>query len=367
MKKVGIIGLGYGRQVMMPAVLQSKILDLVGICGSGRNLETRRLESLGCGDLLCDNPEHLLQMKPDIVLIATPPNFTDKLSQFFLSHRIPVLCEKPISADLTSAYQIYEYSRKMKMPTAVDFQFYQIPQFQKLKQILQSDLKPKVKKVNVTWCAQSYVQKNQIWSWKSDLNRGGGVLNLLGSHILFLVYWLFGEIRSVRAEFNSSQTRKFSPSEQDAAEDTINIILELRAGFCVNVHVSNSRQDLHSHCWEVYFDNGKLSLENKTRDYMNGFELIGQNYNLTQSGDFETNGCHKVGVIENDGRIGPFSALLHQFSDNCFKGFSGGYVPSFASGFYVQLLMECARHSAKTNIPINVDSISDNYVFELNK
>jgi len=339
--RVGVVGLGFGAAVHVPALQSLKNVTIVGIAGHDPAKAAATAERLGLPAGV-GGIDALLSLQPEVLTVAVPPTELESAVLKAFDAGCAVLCEKPLGNDLGAASRLTE-AVGCRL-AGVDFQFAELPVFRRLKNAIETETGG-VRHATITWLVESYAQRQGVWSWKTDAARGGGALNLLGSHLLYLVEWLFGPIVALSAAMTVTAPPRRAPADAQPAEDLVHLQLFHESGSITSAVVGNANPGLSTHSWHIVGETGSLRLENRTSDYMKGFSLIGfdQLSNLSLV-DPEESG---------DGRLGPFRSLAMRFLDT-FQ--SGGrlFRPSFTDGLRVQMLMQRVIASARTRSEVEV-------------
>ena len=168
--------------------------------------------------------------KPDGVIVATPNQLHEKHSNIFLKNKIPVLLEKPISHEISSAKKIVNFSKKYKTPLLIGFHRRHNQIISKVKNILSSKKLGKVVSANVLcW----FYKHKEYYKTKWRTKKGGGPLNINLVHDLDIVCYLLGTVKYVQA-FKSNKIRKFN------IEDTASINLIFNSGALCTLNVSDT-------------------------------------------------------------------------------------------------------------------------------
>ena len=168
--------------------------------------------------------------KPDGVIVATPNQLHEKHSNFFLKNKIPVLLEKPISHEISSAKKIVNFSKKYKTPLLIGFHRRHNQIISKVKNILSSKKLGKIVSANVLcW----FYKHQEYFRTKWRTKKGGGPLNINLVHDLDIVCYLLGSVKYVQA-FKSNKVRKFN------VEDTASINLIFNSGALCTLNVSDT-------------------------------------------------------------------------------------------------------------------------------
>ncbi|WP_170145746.1 Gfo/Idh/MocA family protein [Rhodoplanes elegans] len=332
--RVGIIGIGFGAEVHAPAFQRIEGCELVAFLGTGGPRSGEISERFGCPVDVDLNS--FLGRDLDIVTVALPPTEVAPAISAITSAKIPILCEKPLGCSATEATQLETQTRGLV--TAVDFEFAEIPAFAHLKSMIEESELGEVRFIQLTWLTESYAQKKRKWSWKTDANKGGGVLTLLGTHALYIAEWLVGPVAKVRADLSNKRTSLFKPTEADvAAEDTAFVQMRFVGSASFAGTIGNAHPGSHIHQWIVVGENGTAILENRTSDYTSGFTL-----NL-----YDADGRERQSLADpradGDGRIAPFLSLANRFVDSVRNGTQCR--PDFGAGRRVAALTEAIRRS----------------------
>jgi predicted dehydrogenase len=339
---VGIVGCNYGRTVLIPAFRHDPRCEVIALAGTdaARTADLARTANVtrGLGDWEILVEDHALA----VVGIAVPPVLQPRIAQRALELGKPVFLEKPLAADLAGAQAILEAARKSGCPTIVDFNFPELPSWQRAKALLEGGTIGRLQNVVVTWNFENRATRLRLESWKTRGEGGGGLLGNFVSHCFYNLEWLCGPISELTARVFSLPHRK--------AEGSITLALGFASGAGGTLQVSSASPLGSGHRIELYGEEGTLALCNPTPDYFRGFELM-----LGRRGE----DALKAIVIEDadgdpfaDSRIAPVRRLVHRFMDAC----EGGSVPSpgVAEGYRVQCLIDTARRAHATGRWIDV-------------
>jgi predicted dehydrogenase len=355
--RVGVIGLGYGLDVIAPLIQANNDFDLVGICGTSSSGYMRvKNKHLNFSSLVFSGVDSLLAQNLDLVCLAVPPSKNEQLLNKVLQYNSSFFCEKPLAHNYEASKRIFKNTNANKVQSAIGYQFSQITAFRRIKELAVTEEFGKFVEIDITWQTLSYVQKTSTWSWKTEQSEGGGVLNLLGSHIYYLLYWIFGGISDVNANFSYEKTLKFCPPGCDAGEDTITAFIQTEKSLPIKLKISNASNEKTLHRWVIHTEKGVLLLENYSNEYMRGFKLTYHpSFNLNSNGG-------KLIHLDNssssiDSRSSPLKKLLKGLANNILAGHKREEVPSLFDGYYVQRMIEASRLSDKSGRAIKIASI----------
>ena len=161
--------------------------------------------------------------------------------------------------------------------------------------------------VRVQWLTLSEANRTGALSWKRNRGDAGGVLTLLGTHLLYLLEWLCGPIASLSGTSFVRPPGDGSAIDERVADDSAELTFEFVSGASGNATVSNASADSRVHGWELVFDKGTITLQNDAHDYMRGFRVT----------TTDASGNHLEFVdtssMGGDGRLAPFVRLASRF------------------------------------------------------
>src|SRR5258706_451436 len=191
--RVGIIGLGFGR-AHIPAC-QANGCEVVAICQ--RNQETARsvAERYQVPGVF-ERWEHLLEeAKPDIVVIASPPNLHREIALRAFEQGAHVLCEKPLAMTAAEGRDMVEAARRAQR----------------------------------------------------------GAMGDMGVHLIDMVRWNFGEFARVTAQAGVAYPTRSAPGGKPTdAEDFCSVMGELVSGGHVTLSVSRAARGANEQFLEAY-------------------------------------------------------------------------------------------------------------------
>ena len=317
--RVGVVGLGFGAAVHVPALRRVNGVEVAAIVGRSRDRAETVAHELDV-PVACGSIDELLEQRLDAVTIALPPERQAEAVAAVLAVGLPVLSEKPLAATVAAAEDLVD--RAAGQTAVVDFQFAELATFRALREAVSAGTYGDVRSVSVAWQTSPRAARDP-GSWKQQAARGGGVLALFGSHVLYLLEWLFGPVEALAPD--------------GAADDAV-VSLTGRVGEGVPVTVMlDNTAALHRHEWRVVCDAGTLIAFNAGFDVVRGFRLV------TEAGTVlveEPLDAHP------DGRVAPVASLVDRFLAAAAAGVPAQ--PDFAAGLRVQRLIARAGEVAVT-------------------
>ena len=100
---VGVVGTGFGRKAVMPAIVEASGFELVSVCSSRRENAVAAAEQFGAAHATARFQELLDNDEVDVVVVATPPRWHKSMSIDALNAGKHVICEKPMALSVGEA------------------------------------------------------------------------------------------------------------------------------------------------------------------------------------------------------------------------------------------------------------------------
>lgn len=315
-----------------------------------RNPETTRRRAQRYGflnwttefDSVINNPEI------DIVDICTPNHLHYSQAKAAILAGKHVYCDKPLCVTSQQAYRLAELARNSKSVCQVTFQHRFWPSVMRLKQLTDSNAIGEIISFRAVFAHSSLVDPQKPYAWRNaPIDRGGGVLNDLGSHLIDLICFVCPEIESI-----SSITRTLYPTRrQDSvdvpvtSDDAAYMLIRLKNGACGTAEATKLatgmndvlKLEIHGSKGALMFDlsdPGRLRYFDGSDGTASGFKTIDCMQKYDPPCDFLT------------GAVLPGWMRAHIHSYFCFlNSIDKGLVPcpSFDDAAKVQKLIETAR------------------------
>lgn len=241
---IGVFGTGAVAKVLVP-LLREKGFQINAIWG--RTLkeaeETAREQKIPFYTNKIDDV--LLKKEVDLVFIICQPFLHSEISVKALGIGKHVVCDKPMGLSQADAVKMVRASQYYPtLITLVNHSLRFLPAVSHLKRALNDEVIGPIQNITLI---DVRVQMGSLFpdtfDWMCDAAMGGGVLNLVGSHVVDLVSFLLGQ-RAIRVHGLVRAYTKTTPSvngiRQISAPDFCNFQMELEGGALVTA-------TLHSH------------------------------------------------------------------------------------------------------------------------
>jgi predicted dehydrogenase len=245
--RLGVIGMGFGRSVLLPALAGIGDAEVVAVAGGGA-AETGLPVYPNGAALLTD-------AVVDAVVIAVPPAAQGALVRQALGRGLPTYCEKPLGLDLSETEALAAQAAKTGLPTAVGFMMRYDAGLAPLIAAVRDGAIGAVRHIDVTWTTGGGANPARPWSWRDDPAAGGGVLSEFCMHSADYCCLMAGDDVAAIACRTTCRVpeRPTVGGERRAApaEDEAELTLHFVNGITAHLLVGNTRPDGIGHRVEV--------------------------------------------------------------------------------------------------------------------
>ncbi|HJQ96023.1 MAG TPA: Gfo/Idh/MocA family oxidoreductase [Acidimicrobiia bacterium] len=193
--KVGLVGAGAIAQTYAQVLTKSASAKLSAVADVRSEPASALAEAAGARPF----PDHEALAKADVcevVIVCTPPSSHSQITKTFLERGLPVMCEKPLSIDLSSAREMVELAKERKVILTMASKFRYVDDVIRAKSILSSGILGDI--VLFENAFASRVDMTSRWNSNQSVS-GGGVLIDNGTHSVDIARYLLGPITQVQA------------------------------------------------------------------------------------------------------------------------------------------------------------------------
>ncbi len=327
--RVGVVGIGFGQHVHVPAFRRDLRVRVDAICASSpaRAGEVAERLSIPCARgewrAMVDDPDL------DALALSVPPHLQSQIALATVQAGKDLFAEKPLATCTAEAKAIVDKAAATGSVGAVDFEFRVIPAWLKAREIVESGQLGRVRQVFISWRLETFAYRTNQHTWKRGAD--GGVLNLFVSHTFDSVEWLFGPVRRLAAHLEPAT----------GADARAEVWLQLVNGPNVSISVAADLPGGSGHRVEIYGDDGALFLENVSNDYIAGFTLR----MVSRAGQATTIELPPASTAE-DGRVSAVAEVVRRFVDAIEV--RGPMSPGLQEGLAVQRLLDLTREAHRS-------------------
>ena len=199
--KFAVIGQGHIGKRHAEMIRRHPEAELVAVC------DVLTQEQAGISDIsekFYNSLDELLKAHPevDVVNVATPNGLHSEHALKALEYNKHIVCEKPMALHKADCEAILFKALQVHKQVFCVMQNRYSPPSVWIKDIIENKILGDVFMVqlNCYWNRDDRYYKKGGWKGKQDLD--GGTLFTQFSHFIDIMYWLFGDIKNIKAKFN---------------------------------------------------------------------------------------------------------------------------------------------------------------------
>ena len=204
----GIIGCGDVTEVKSgPAFSKVQDSELVAVMRRTGSLAKDYAERHGIPRWYDQAEELINDPEVDAVYIATPPGSHKEYTLKAAKAGKPVYVEKPMALKFSECNDMIAICKEYNVPLYVAYYRRSLPQFLKIKELLQAEAIGSIRTVVTNHYQQPTQELRDSWRVQPQIS-GGGLLFDMGSHTLDILDFLLGPVREVKG-FQSNQAGNY--------------------------------------------------------------------------------------------------------------------------------------------------------------
>lgn len=197
--RIAIFGAGFWAKYQISGWKELEEAEIVAIYNRTKEKADRLAYEFGISIVYNDPEELLLKMKIDCVDIITSPDSHESLVKLVAKHNVPVICQKPMSATFDSAKYMVQITNDAGIPFMVHENWRWQAPIRMLKKEIEKGIIGKVFRARITYSNNFPVFVNQ--PFLKELKQF--MIMDMGTHILDITRFLFGEAESIYCQTNS--------------------------------------------------------------------------------------------------------------------------------------------------------------------
>jgi len=346
-RKIGVIGVGFGAQVYVPA-FRAEGWEVAAICSRNRDKAARVAQDAGIADVHTDALELIRRADLEAVAITTPPGAHHPLALAALAAGKHVMCEKPFALNARQAADMRDAADRSGKTAMVGHEFRHTPQRAYIRQLLADGYIGTFRLCTIELFLDRYVTpKPRPLTWLALKADGGGLLGALGSHYIDGLRDWFGDVATVsgrldilRPDLEDSATGRIVRSETD---DTFQFTLTFRGGGIATMLASFAATPGRGARIAVMGDRGTLIAEQPGPNPTEDGEVIASRDGAPLRA-LATPAQYLPLKDDRDHRLAAFRLLVRDFNAGIERGVSPA--PNFTDGLRCQEVLDAVHASS---------------------
>ena len=243
--RVGVIGVGYGGSVHIPALIHLPETDVLAVCARTTARAVAVAASREIPLVTTDFRQVVNETSIDAVVIAAPPYLHHQMVIAALEAGKHVLCESPMGRSLAESRDMAKMADSASVVAMVNHHLRYDPLRSRIRELISGGYVgvPQAITVNIvrSTVPDAYARP---YGWRSQLERGGGALGAIGTQEIDVLRWWLGEIDSVAGTAATMVERHVHPAGSGMmradADDNFACILRFASGMIGTVHVTTT-------------------------------------------------------------------------------------------------------------------------------
>jgi predicted dehydrogenase len=287
--RIGFVGTGWAERVQIPMFRQAG-LTAQAICSASPANARRAAQQLDIPEVYTSWQELVHAETVDLVSIVTPPHLHREITVAALQAGKHVLCEKPTALNVAEAEAMLAAAQAAPNQLAIiDHELRFHPQRVHLQQLVKGGYVGALLRVDAVVHNSSRLNPALPWDWRTDAERGGGMLGAIGSHLLDLCRWIAGKIDSLTATLQIGHyyrnDKETGSRRQVTADDHAHLLLRFTNGAQGSILVSGLTPGASGTELTVLGTNGALRLDQNDQLWgVQGDDLYKGNWQPLESG-----------------------------------------------------------------------------------
>ncbi len=246
--RVGVIGVGWGSMVQVPAFRAAGGYEVAALCSRRAERAAAAGARLGVEDVSTDWERFVRRPDLDVISVCTPTDLHREQVLGAISAGKHVLCEKPVALDSGQAAEMADAADAAGVATAVCFENRWGREKLAVWRQVSEGLLGSPYYARVAIAADYFHPVRPLMSeWMYRLADGGGYLLGMASHDIDYLYCLFGVPEAVCADVRATipaRTRADGSVFAADADDTASLLLRWSSG--VRATISLTTVGLHT-------------------------------------------------------------------------------------------------------------------------
>ena len=347
--RIGIIGLGFGAQVYLPA-FRSEGWEIAALCSRNRDKVEKAAEGAGVSGVHTDPMELIARDDIDAVAIVTPPRAHHDLSIAALRAGKHVMCEKPFAMDATQAAGMHDTAQLSGLTGMVGHEFRHAPQRAYIKQLLEDGYVGRFQLCTIELFLDRYVTREpRPLAWMAYESEGGGLLGALGSHYIDGLRHWFGEVSRVTGRLAGLRPDVMDPKTSSIVkaqtDDTFLFTLEFANGGIATMIASFATTPTRGARIAVMGERGTLIAEQPGPNPMEDGVVMGSRDGSALQ-PLATPAQYTPFTDPRDPRLMAFRMLVRDFTKGIAQHTSPS--PNFTDGLRCQEVMDAVRTASSS-------------------
>ncbi len=349
--RVGLIGTsGWVEQMYVPSLRSHPGAEVVAVCGRNPEPAGKIAAQLGGARVFADWREMIAAGGLDAVIVVVPDDLHPAIVAAAAGAGLHVLCEKPLANSLPEALAMERAVASAGVANMVLFTWRWQPHWRYVRRLVEDGYIGRCYRARFAFVESTAPGKG--YKWRFDGRRASGAGGDLGSHMIDMAHWFFGDVASVSADLRTfvDQSAEAEPPPLPVNDSAL-IAMTMRDGPQVLVDVSSVTYMADRDCLvtvELHGDLGTIEGHHRFLGAEAGVTLKGARRGDPSFTTLTVPDEYYAGGVAPDAVFDPYvkqSAGVRAFIDAILSGRPAS--PDFSDGVRVQRVLEAVLNLDK--------------------
>ena len=345
--RVGLIGTsGWVEQMYVPSLRSHPGAEVVAVCGRNAGPAGKIAAQLGGARVFADWRGMIAAGGLDAAIIVVPDDLHPPMVAEAAAAGLHVLCEKPLANTLHEALAMEQAVVAAGVANMVLFTWRWQPHWRYVRRLVEDGYIGRCYRARFAFVEST--SPGRGYKWRFDGRRASGAAGDLGSHMIDMAHWFFGDVASVSADLRCfvDQSGEAEPPPLPVNDSAL-IAMTMRDGPQVLVDVSSVTWMADRDCLvtvELHGDEGTIEGHHRFLGAEAGVTLKGARRGETSFSTLVVPAEYYAGGVAADAVFDPYvkqSAGVRAFIDAILARRPAS--PGFADGVRVQRVLEAVR------------------------
>lgn len=198
MKTINFLLIGCGTIGERHALLAQEKGNLIAVCDINSSRAKKFSKQFACYGYTSIADMLKAETTADVLIVCTPNGLHAEHSIKGMQAGLHVLCEKPMALSIADAKKMIATSKKKNKHLLIVKQNRLNPPVAAVKQLLNKNKLGTIYTIQINCFWNRGVKYYQQSNWRGTKKMDGGVLFTQFSHFIDLLYWFFGDIKTVK-------------------------------------------------------------------------------------------------------------------------------------------------------------------------
>ncbi|NNE68005.1 MAG: Gfo/Idh/MocA family oxidoreductase [Pyrinomonadaceae bacterium] len=230
---IGVIGTGFARRTQIPAFNAIEQAEIVSVTSGRMENAESTAQEFGIPHFSSDWTETVEHPDVDLVCITTPPDLHLAMTLASIKNGKHVLCEKPMAMNTAQAVEMEDAALNSGLMALIDHELrFTNGRLEGFRMIREGAI-GKIRHIKYLFRNSARGDSSLPWTWWSDVEKGGGTLGAIVSHVIDSIHWFTGVgVSSVDCRLRTHITeRPFEGAlRRVTTDDEAILILDLEEG-----------------------------------------------------------------------------------------------------------------------------------------